>query len=88
MGRAKRSSGMLYDLYEGDELLGKYEAAEIADIACCSRNAVYGAAKTGGLLSGLYHVDYGLPPNFRMTWTAACQSAKEALARRKEARER
>lgn len=83
MGRAKRSSGMLYDLYEGEELLGKYSAGEIAEIACCGKNAVYNAVKTGGLLSGLYHVDYGLPPNFKMTWTAACGRAKEALAERR-----
>lgn len=87
MRKRKKSPNMLYDLYRGDDLLGKYEAAEIADIACCSRNAVYGAAKTGGLLSGLYHVDYGLPPNFRMTWTAACRKAREALRQRREAME-
>ena len=88
MGRTKRSSGMLYDLYEGDELLGKYEAAEIADIACCTRNAVYNAASTGGLLSGIYHVDYGLPPNFRLTCTTACRKPREALRQRREAMER
>lgn len=87
MGRKKGIPSMLYDLYKGEELLGKYSAGEIAEIACCGKNAVYNAVKTGGLLSGLYHVDYGLPPNFRMTWTAACRKAREALRQRREAME-
>ena len=88
MGRKKGIPSMLYDLYEGEELLGKYSAGEIAEIACCGKNAVYNAVKTGGLLSGLYHVDYGLPPNFKMTWTAACGRAKEALGERRGGYER
>lgn len=87
MGRKKGIPSMLYDLYKGEELLGKYSAGEIAEIACCGKNAVYNAVKTGGLLSGLYHVDYGLPPNFKMTWTAACGRAKEALAERRRENE-
>lgn len=70
---------MVYDLYDGDEFTGKYEAKEIADMLHISIQTVYSAAKSKRPCLGRWKIEPGIPPDFKKTWPADCEAARNRL---------
>ena len=78
-----RKATMLYDLYAGDEMQGKYSAAEIAGMLGCSTRVVYQAIDTDGQLRG-YFLDKGVPEGFSESWNRASEILKGVIAKERQ----
>lgn len=78
-----RKPMMLYDLYDGEELIGKYSASELAERFGCSKSKIYSAATTYGKIDG-YSLDKGIPEGFAEKWIQAVGILKSVVEKERQ----
>ena len=78
-----RKPTMLYDLYAGEEMQGKYSASEIAERFGCNTRKVYKAIATDGMIDG-YFLDKGIPEGFAEKWNQASEILKSVIEKERQ----
>lgn len=78
-----RKPMMLYDLYDGEELIGKYSVSELAERFGCSKSKIYSAANTYGKIDG-YSLDKGIPEGFAEKWIQAVGILKSVVEKERQ----
>lgn len=74
---------MLYDLYNGNKMQGKYSAAELAQRFGCSKSKIYSVVATSGQI-GEYYLDNGIPEGFAQKWNQAVEVLKRVLEKERQ----